>query len=157
MGALGLELAIVPHWDNAEGGTHDTRACFMGMERFAMLRDMLPATAVVLGIEEHTAVTLDLERGMAEVQGKGGVSILRGDEQRRRATGEFFGLEDLEPPRPAPSDDSLTSLLDGLLDLRAELRARGEWEMADSLRQHLLDVGIEVRDTPQGALWVRAS
>ena len=218
LGALGLELAIVPHWDNAEGGTHDTRACFMGMERFAKLRNMLPATAVVLGIEEHTAVTLDLERGTAEVQGKGGVSILRGDEQRRRATGEFFALEDLKPPRPAPapraaprratrpdtppvpvgqaaelisagdlaagfrlaaagalddlaallhqaanaaerlapSDDSLTSLLDGLLDLRAELRARGEWEMADSLRQHLFDVGIEVRDTPQGALWVRA-
>ncbi|MCJ7677618.1 MAG: hypothetical protein MUO35_07855, partial [Anaerolineales bacterium] len=72
LGPYGLSLAIVTHWDNAEGGTHDTRACFMGMERFERLRSMLPPEAVTLGIDEHTACTLDLQAGTAEVGGRGG-------------------------------------------------------------------------------------
>jgi peptidase E len=30
LGPLGFDLVVVPHWNNAEGGTHDTRFCFMG-------------------------------------------------------------------------------------------------------------------------------
>ena len=30
---FGLRLAIVPHWNNAEGQTYDTRYCFMGEPR----------------------------------------------------------------------------------------------------------------------------
>jgi hypothetical protein len=33
VGAAGLPVAIVPHYDNAEGGTHDTRFCYMGDRR----------------------------------------------------------------------------------------------------------------------------
>jgi len=217
LGPFALELAIVPHWDNAEGGTHDTRACFMGMERFARLLDLLPGTAVVLGIEEHTAVTLDFDRGLAEVRGKGGVVILKKGEELYHTTGEILPLEMLQssaagavaegrrsppgrPALPAPllgqaaaligagdlpaglrlaaadapaelatllhqaanaaersrsSDDELGPLLEVLLDLRAGLRERGDWELTDSLRQRLLDLGIEVRDTPRGAVWAR--
>lgn len=90
-----LSLAIVTHWDNAEGGTHDTRACFMGMERFERLRTMLPADAVTLGIDEHTACTLDLQAGTAEVRGRGGITILAGDLQRRYMHGETFTIDDL--------------------------------------------------------------
>ncbi len=63
LGAYGLNLAIVTHWDNAEGGSHDTRACFMGLERFGRLRAMLPPEAITLGIDEHTACTFDLQSG----------------------------------------------------------------------------------------------
>ncbi|MEJ2520234.1 MAG: hypothetical protein P8Y91_07825, partial [Desulfuromonadales bacterium] len=34
LGPLGFDLVVVPHWNNAEGGTHDTRFCFMGKPRF---------------------------------------------------------------------------------------------------------------------------
>ena len=97
LGPFGLNLAIVSHWDNAEGGTHDTRACFMGMERFERLRALLPAEAVVLGIDEHTACTIDLQAGTAEVHGKGGVSILNGNRHLRHEHGQAFPLTDLHP------------------------------------------------------------
>ncbi len=101
LGPLGFEVAIIPHWDNAEGGTHDTRACFMGMERFVLLQALLPPTAVVLGIDEHTAVTLDLAAGAATVRGKGGTSVLRGAEALRFEAGNAFSLDALCPTEGA--------------------------------------------------------
>jgi len=95
LGRFGLELVIVSHWDNVEGGTHDTRACFMGLERFERLRRLLPPTAVVLGVDEHTACTLELESGMARLRGRGGVTILRGAETLRYTSGASFPLSDL--------------------------------------------------------------
>ncbi|MEW6569092.1 MAG: hypothetical protein AB1449_13205 [Chloroflexota bacterium] len=97
LGPFGFELAIVSHWDNAEGGTHDTRACFMGLERFERLRAQLPSTTVVLGIDEHTACTLDLERGTGRVMGRGGVTLLRGPQTLRHTAGQTFLLDELAP------------------------------------------------------------
>src|SRR5204862_4747544 len=35
LGPVGYELAIVPHWNNAEGGRDfDSSRCFMGEQRF---------------------------------------------------------------------------------------------------------------------------
>src|SRR5512139_2991975 len=59
LGRFGLRLAVVPHWNNAEGGNHDTRFCFMGEPRFSALQSMLPADTGVLGIDEHTACIVD--------------------------------------------------------------------------------------------------
>jgi len=216
LGPYGFELAIVPHWDNAEGGTHDTRACFMGLARFERLRALLPASAVVLGVDEHTAVTLDLRSGAGSVRGKGGVSILRGAVEMRYAAGEEFDLDVLRSPAPAPTgsaqpgreqspapasavlgqaaarigagevaaglrlaasaapeglaavllqaaqaadshgpSDDFGPLVELFIELRAGLRERGEWALADGLRDRLRGIGIELRDTPQGTIWVR--
>jgi hypothetical protein len=70
----------------------------MGLERFAALRQILPATAVVLGVDEHTACTLDIDSGRGEVRGRGGVTILRGEEILRHGTGEEFPLDELASP-----------------------------------------------------------
>src|SRR5262249_5481054 len=37
MAELGLNVAVIPHYDNAEGGTHDTRFCYLGEPRLAQL------------------------------------------------------------------------------------------------------------------------
>src|SRR5664279_4626118 len=37
LSALGLPVAVVPHYDNAEGGNHDTRFCYMGERRLRIL------------------------------------------------------------------------------------------------------------------------
>jgi len=132
LGPFGLNLAIVSHWDNAEGGTHDTRACFMGMERFQRLRAMLPAQAVVLGIDEHTACTLDLQAGTAEVHGKGGVSILSGDRHVRHEHGQAFPLTDLHPQGAAPALAPVAAAESDALARAAAHLARGE--TADGLR-----------------------
>ena len=71
----GLRAAVVPHYDNAEGGTHDTRYCYLGERRLRVLEAALPAGAFVLGVDGHTALVLDLERGSASVAGLGGVTV----------------------------------------------------------------------------------
>jgi len=72
--ATGLRAAVVPHYDNAEGGTHDTRFCYMGERRLRTLEAALPAGAFILGVDSHTALILDLETGRAAISGLGGVT-----------------------------------------------------------------------------------
>jgi hypothetical protein len=74
-GATGLCAAVVPHFDNAEGGTHDTRFCYMGERRLRVLEAALPDGAFILGVDSHTALVLDLEAGKATVSGLGGVTV----------------------------------------------------------------------------------
>ncbi|MHB8458737.1 MAG: type 1 glutamine amidotransferase family protein [Candidatus Limnocylindrales bacterium] len=73
--ATGLRAAVVPHYDNAEGGTHDTRFCYIGERRLRVLERDLPEGAFILGVDSHTALILDLERGSARVAGLGGVTV----------------------------------------------------------------------------------
>ena len=71
----GLRAALVPHWDNAEGGTHDTRFCYLGEARLHRLEAELPDGACVVGVDEHTALLLDLAAGAASVTGRGAVVV----------------------------------------------------------------------------------
>ncbi|HTC86145.1 MAG TPA: hypothetical protein VK656_05550, partial [Candidatus Acidoferrum sp.] len=73
--ATGLKAAVVPHYDNAEGGNHDTRFCYIGERRLRILEETLPAGAFVLGVDGHTALILDLESGEASVFGLGAVTV----------------------------------------------------------------------------------
>jgi hypothetical protein len=74
----GLKAAVIPHFDNAEGGHHDTRFCYLGERRLATMEAMLPADAFVLGVDEHTGCLLDLDAGSATVVGLGGVTVRAG-------------------------------------------------------------------------------
>ncbi len=74
---LGLDVAVIPHYDNAEGGTHDTRYCYLGEPRLKALEAQLPGGAWVLGVDEHTVCVLDLEAGTVTVGGLGGVTVRR--------------------------------------------------------------------------------
>jgi len=106
----GFRLAIVPHWNNAEGGGFDTRFCYMGRERFDRLRAMLDPTVVVLGLDEYTAASLDFAAGRAEVMGAGAVTILNGDEQREFGAGETFTLDLLRTGPRTPTQPQTTAL-----------------------------------------------
>ncbi len=139
LGPYGLSLAIVTHWDNAEGGTHDTRACFMGMERYERLRAMLPPEAVTLGIDEHTACTLDLQAGTVEVRGRGGVTILAGGQRARHAHGDTFAIDELRPltgSAPAPIADASPSRIEaGPTHLSAARDLLAQGQVAAGLRR----------------------
>lgn len=74
---LGLPATVIPHYDNTEGGTHDTRYCYLGERRLRALERELPAGGAVLGVDEHTAVVLDLDTDTAAVYGRGGVTVRR--------------------------------------------------------------------------------
>jgi len=73
--ATGLRAAVVPHYDNAEGGNHDTRFCYMGERRLRILEDQMPPGTFILGVDSHTALVLDLDRRTAAVSGLGGVTV----------------------------------------------------------------------------------
>lgn len=239
----GLDVAVVPHFDNAEGGNHDTRYCYMGERRLRQLEAQLPPSTAVLGVDEHTVAILDLDADTVTVQGRGAVTLRRRgavgrvlhdgtaplDELRSAdaATGVVTGMQ---PQRPwdtaaAPtkdqtgraasltagvragldrgdagaclaalleldrrSRDSATSserdaarlalhagvtrlarvaaarwhdqrhvispLVQAVLAVRQEARQRGQFARADWLRDQLRGAGIDVRDTPEGPVWV---
>src|SRR5690348_4919752 len=71
----GLRAALVPHYDNTEGGTHSTRFCYLGERRLRFLEAFLPAGAHVIGVDEHTALVFDLAAGTAAVLGSGTVTV----------------------------------------------------------------------------------
>jgi hypothetical protein len=91
----GVEAAVIPHYDNAEGGTHDTRFCYLGEQRLARLETELPPEVGVLGIDEHTALLIDLDAGHAEVTGNGVVTIRRRGASRVLTSGTTVALDEL--------------------------------------------------------------
>jgi len=90
LGHFGLNVVVVPHWNNAEGGTHDTRFCFMGEDRFRMLQALLTKEATILGIDEHTACIVDLDREEISVRGIGTVTLRHGAFEKLFVRGERF-------------------------------------------------------------------
>jgi hypothetical protein len=94
--ATGLRAAVVPHFDNAEGGTHDTRFCYMGERRLRVLERSLPEGAFVLGVDGHTALILDLEAGTAAVHGLGGVTVRVAGRSVVFPSGTETGISSLE-------------------------------------------------------------
>ena len=92
---LGLKVAVIPHYDNAEGGTHDTRFCYLGERRLAVLERELPEDAAVLGVDEHTALIIDLATGQAEVSGRGGATVRRAGISTVLPAGTRIALADL--------------------------------------------------------------
>ncbi|MFP5308874.1 MAG: hypothetical protein ACLGIR_04775 [Actinomycetes bacterium] len=73
--AVDLHAVVIPHYDNAEGGTHDTRFCYLGETRLRRMEDELPTGTFVLGVDEHTAAIVDLAAGSVRVTGRGGVTV----------------------------------------------------------------------------------
>jgi hypothetical protein len=110
---LGLRVAVIAHYDNAEGGTHDTRYCYLGERRLKVMEDVLPEGAFVLGVDEHTALSLDLDAGTASVVGLGAVTV--------RARGSSYRIEAGSDPMPA---SMLAELADELSHQYGKARVR---------------------------------
>jgi hypothetical protein len=254
LSATGLRAAVVPHYNNAEGGTHDTRYCYMGERRLRMLEELLPDDVDIIGVDEHTAAIFDLDAATVTIRGRGGITLRRQGRSQRFENGTTLPVSDLAahglaaadagtatpdddragratelappPPGVSPflqevgnqsaaadsalaardvdaavsavlaidtqmhdwSSDTLDSdeqdraretlrryvvrlgdlarngaadpreliapVVDGILDLRVQMRAAGEYALADRLRDALVEAGVEVRDAPEGSTWV---
>ena len=110
----GVAAAVVPHYDNKEGATHDTRFCYLGEERLSALELQLPEKIGVLGVDEHTAMVIDVAARTMTVAGKGVVSV------RRRGTTSTFG------PGEVLELDELSELLRGVRTDSAAGPSRGQ-------------------------------
>ena len=93
--ATGLKAAIVPHWNNAEGGTHDTRFCWLGERRLLALEALLPDDAFIVGIDEHTGIIIDLDSGVVEIVGKGTFVVRKNGVEWIRQAGETTSLDEI--------------------------------------------------------------
>ncbi|MFI9591882.1 hypothetical protein [Nonomuraea sp. NPDC052265] len=235
---LGLRAVLIPHFDNAEGGTHDTRYCYLGERRLSRMERELPPQTAVLGLDEHTALIIDLESEAVEVAGRGGLTVRRPGAVTvlpagtRTSLAVVRGLAEgatpgtVAPPQPAVVEPAVTleetirsceelfkdavgepdmvaaaqlvlyleaeivkwaadteedsggvdqarellrlliarlgaaaatanlrTLAEPLLDLRADLRRAGRYEVADALREAMARGGVLVEDTPTGSRW----
>ena len=95
LGLLGLPVALIPHYNNTEGGTHDTRYCYLGERRLARMERELPAGAAVLGVDEHTAAVIDLAAATLAVTGRGTVTVRRAGQSTVLPAGTILSLADL--------------------------------------------------------------
>ena len=56
---------------------------------------------------------------------------------------------------PEIKQETLQADIQALIDRRQACRLVKDWAAADALKQELLSLGIEVKDTPQGPVWRR--
>jgi len=107
LGPYGLDLVILPHWNNTDGGAElDTSRCFMGLERFQQLQAQLPAERTILGIDEMTALTLDFQAGACRVAGLGSLHLLRESRVQDFPTGSDFPIHELGSYRPLSTPEA---------------------------------------------------
>ncbi len=92
---MGLRAVVVPHFNNAEGGNHDTRFCYMGERRLSALEAQLPDDVFILGVDEHTACILDLDEATASVAGIGGVTVRRSGEMSTLVAGDTVPIAEI--------------------------------------------------------------
>jgi cyanophycinase-like exopeptidase len=116
----GLRAAVIPHYDNAEGGTHDTRFCYLGQRRLAIMEEQLPEDVFVLGVDEHTACIIDFVADTVSVAGLGAVTERRRGQSVRIEAGTTVSLEMWrEGPQPgaavitgrAPAEEGVFSVV----------------------------------------------
>jgi cyanophycinase-like exopeptidase len=172
-GTIGLDVTIIPHWNNTDGGTElDTSCCFMGASRFRQLHDRLPEAVTVVGIDEMTSLVIDLAGECCDVMGMGQVHVLRDKSENNFQAGKTFALTELGDYQASRIAALLSQAIDhkpgskgnGLeeegipvppevLELAAErqvTRDHGNWEAADRLREKIESLGWQITDTGEG-------
>lgn len=245
---IGLKAAVLPHFNNTSGTNHDTRYCYMGKRHLETLESMLDPDEFIIGVDEHTALLIDLQRKLISVEGKGCVTIRQHGQQsqlwpggwhpmqllhpqavanqdsekthvqcetpeqtekalaavplledtrrlekefrrcieNRQANGALSCLLELEQTLVEWSQDTdhlsqsaarsifrsllvefaeaaqqglqdpskvLSPFVNPLMELRHRARANRDWATADWLRNKLVEAGLEIHDTPEGAQW----
>ncbi|MBI5824921.1 MAG: cysteinyl-tRNA synthetase [Chloroflexi bacterium] len=169
---FGMHVSFIPHWNNAEGGVDlDTSRCFMGMERFEQWRKLTPAENIIVGLDEHSGIIMDCEKGICDVHGVSSVTVLKSDSAEMYASGSNFSLSELgnctlpEPIEKGIRPDVWKMALDAnktnddetppeevmsLLEQRKQVRADKNFAESDRLRDEIAVLGWTVKDTKEG-------
>ncbi|MFZ9518144.1 MAG: hypothetical protein ACO288_04780 [Ilumatobacteraceae bacterium] len=134
LGEFGIRATVIPHFDNAEGGHHDTRFCYLGERRLQILERHFDDDEFVIGVDEHTGLVIDFDREVAEVVGNSTVTLRKNSQQRTFTKGDSIPLTELRQPSwmattntdqrspRTPSDaSSIRRSADGAVDTATEL------------------------------------
>lgn len=164
---LEKKTIVVPHFNNKEGRDHDTSHCFIGKKRFDNLiknKDVL-----MIGIEEHTSITFDLNDSSIRVDGKGkvllkslkGVIEINSGETMgiNKINSEYVPLEEareiLETETDEKKDEKVNVDIDLLINIRNKARLKKDWNLSDQVRDILTSNNIEIEDNSDGSKWKR--
>jgi cyanophycinase-like exopeptidase len=93
--ATGIRATVIAHYNNAQGGTHDTRFCFAGEKRMKVLESLLDSDVAIIGVDEHTGIAFDLDAKTVEVFGKGVFTFKKNGEVKTFAAKENLTFSDL--------------------------------------------------------------
>jgi hypothetical protein len=89
-----LNCTIIPHFNNKEGGSHDTSYSYVGKRRMDTLLDN--EFTNIVGIDEHTALVLNGKDNSFEVEGVGYVTVINHKEEKKFEKGKIYNLDDLK-------------------------------------------------------------
>ena len=98
LGEFGIHATVIPHYDNTEGGHHDTKFCYLGERRLQILERQFGAEEFVIGIDEHTGLVIDFDDDHAEVVGNSTVTLRKQSQQRVLSSGTRVSLDELRQP-----------------------------------------------------------
>lgn len=174
---FGLHISFTPHWNNADGGVDlDTSRCFVGMDRFAEWCKLVPDENTTVGLDEHTGIILDFEKGICEVSGISSISLVRDcdPEPEMHPSGTTFDLKnlgDIQLPDPIeknipphvwdlvcnapPLEDSPSDEVIAIAEKRLLARGNKNWAESDQLRAEIAALGWIVQDAKDGYKLVR--
>ncbi len=106
----------------------------------AMDDDFSTAQAVATLFELAREINRGREQGMNVAEAQRTLMELAG----------ILGLTMKERPKPPLDAEAFIQLL---ISVRDDLRGAEQWQLADRIRAHLLDLGIALEDTPRGTIW----
>jgi hypothetical protein len=162
---FGLRCVVIPHFDNKEGSNYDTSCCYLGMRRLELMERDLPLDVATLGVDEHTALLLDLEADTLRVLGRsqgywrlhGSIRILEND-----STTPLEELRSTEVANSRPTSPETSSPLSTPSDLAERARGGGAEAieaLAELVRMSATgsDGFIDPRPLVQGVLAARES
>ena len=89
-----LNCTVVPHFNNKEGGNHDTSYSYVGAKRVNSLLNITYTN--LLGIDEHTALIITGRDNKYKVKGLGNVTLVTKDENVVFESGSEGKLSDLQ-------------------------------------------------------------
>ena len=152
-----LNCTIIPHFNNKEGGTHDTSYSYVGKRRMQTLLEN--EFTNIIGIDEHTALLIDGEDNSFEVEGIGKVTIINHKEEKAFEKGEVYNLDELKKLLPLSKDNVLSNKksetkLDDISDLneqiaKLKLQIKNEKnysEIFNTLVEDLISLRNQLRD-----------
>jgi cysteinyl-tRNA synthetase len=109
------------------------------------------AISVIFEFAKALNGALDRPEGLSTEAAAGAIAYLE------TYAGEVLGIlksrEELAAGEAGNGGETLQSVMDVLLELRTQARAKKDFAMSDTIRDLLLTKGIELKDTKEGTTW----
>ena len=133
----GLSCTVVPHYNNKEGGNHDTTCSYIGRNRLNNLLDTEYTN--IIGIDEHTALVINGEEETFNIEGIGNVTVEIDDGQKIFKGNAEYPLSELQdmlhkkensnaaPLKNSEKDDDLNTLKKEIAGLNLELKSNNDF------------------------------